>query len=199
MLSKTHYAVGLATSLAVTRPDSVKGCLIAVIGGVVGGVVADCDLLHQEKSTGSRTGQLLALGTTLMAFFLDGAFQLGIGRAMVRQPRALLGCLFFLGLWLFGFFSNHRTFTHSVTALLVFSAAVFMIYRPFFPGFAAAYFSHLALDLLNRRKLPLFYPFKFGLCLNLCYADKKANRILMQAGFVLSGLFLLIGLLVSLF
>lgn len=35
MMSKTHLAVGIATSLAVIRPQTIQGCAITVIGGAL--------------------------------------------------------------------------------------------------------------------------------------------------------------------
>ena len=44
MMSKTHFAVGLATSLAIIQPKTFNECAVAVIGGTVGGVLADNDI-----------------------------------------------------------------------------------------------------------------------------------------------------------
>lgn len=75
--------------------------------------------------------------------------------------------------------------------------AVYLIYKPFSAPLAVAYFSHLVLDVLNKKKIPLFYPLKFGICLKLCYANKKANKVLMYVGFCIAAVLLGAGGLTS--
>ena len=77
MMSKTHFAVGLATSLAIIQPKTFNECAVAVIGGTVGGVLADNDILDNDYQADALTGQLLALGSATLALVLD--FFLGFG------------------------------------------------------------------------------------------------------------------------
>ncbi len=187
MMGKTHLAVGLAASLAVTAPDTLPDCLTAVIGGCVGGVLADCDILDNDHKLASFSVQFVAAGVTALALVLDGVLNLGIVRAMMeRQAAVTAGMIAFAVLWLLGVFSGHRTFTHSVTALLLYTFAAYVIHPPLTVGFAAAYLSHLLIDLLNRKNLPLLYPLKSGICFKLFYADGLANRLFFLAGTVAS-------------
>ena len=66
---------------------------------------------------------------------------------------SIIGGVGFVVLWFIGFFSDHRTFTHSLTALSLFSLAVWLIYPPLLFGFVTAYLSHLLLDILNKKKM----------------------------------------------
>lgn len=198
MMSKTHYAVGLATSLAVIQPKTINECLIAVIAGTIGGVLADIDILDNDYQADALIGQLLAAGTTAFAIVLDYLFKLGICQAIASHPiLSIIGGVGYGVLWVIGFFSDHRTFTHSLTALALFSFAVWLIYLPALLGFAVAYFSHLILDILNKKKVPILYPLEFGICLKVCYANKTANKFFMYLGFAVSGILLIICITVS--
>ncbi len=188
MMGKTHLAIGLATAFAVMRPENVGEALIAVIGGTVGGVIADSDILDNDHRLDTFSVQLAAAAVTIAALVFDYFGGFGICESIAEDvPRAVSGGVVFAVLWILGVISSHRTFTHSLTALVLFSFAVGMIYAPFRPVFAAAYVSHIVLDLTNKRKLPILYPLKLGVCLKLFYADGLANRIFFTLGCVTSG------------
>lgn len=192
MMGRTHFAIGLATSLAVMQPKSVGECMAAVFAGALGGVTADNDTLNQSNSL---KGQLLALKTALGALLIDYFFKLGICESIMENPKkALVGLIAFLVLWFIGFFSDHRTFTHSFLAMILYSLAIGLIYEPFTLGFMVAYLSHLLLDVLNRKKMPLLYPLDLGICLKLCYSNGKMDTFLMYVGYITTAVFLTIGL-----
>ena len=196
MMGKTHFAVGLAVSLAVVSPTALPDCLTAVIGGCVGGVLADCDILDNDHRLASFSVQFVAAGVTALILTLDGFLNLGmVGAMMERQKAATAGMIAFAVLWLLGVFSGHRTFTHSLPALLLYTFAVYVIHPPLTLGFAAGYLSHLLLDLLNRKNLPLMYPLKTGFSFKLFYADGIANRLFFFAGTIVSAYLLTQGIL----
>ena len=191
MMGRTHFAIGLATSLAVMQPKSLGGCMAAIFSGALGGVIADIDTLTQSHSL---KGQLLALKTALGALIIDYIFKLGICESiMANQTTALAGLISFVVLGFMGYLSDHRTFTHSFPAMILYSLAIRLIYAPFGLGFLVAYLSHLILDLLNRKKIFLFYPLKFGMCLKLCYANRIADAFFMYIGYIAAAILLTVG------
>ncbi len=191
MMGKTHFAMGLATSLAVIQPKTYKECIVAVIGGAVGGVLADCDILDDDKKSETIVGHLFAGGIAAVAFLIDYFCNFGLVRAISENKgSAAIGALLFGILYVIGVFSAHRSFTHSVTALVLFGIAAYLINAQLALSFAVAYASHLILDLLNKKNIPIFYPLKSGFCLNLFYADRTANKVFMYGGLSLSLLML---------
>ena len=60
--------------------------------------------------------------------------------------------------------------------------------------FAAGFLSHLVIDLLNRKRVHLFYPLGRGVCLNLCSSRGLVNRILFLSGGLASILLVLTAL-----
>lgn len=97
-----------------------------------------------------------------------------------------------------GFSSDHRTFTHLFLALILNMTAISLIYRPFSLAYTMGYLSHLGLDLLNKKKVPLLFPKGEGVCLGLCYASKTANTVFMIAGFIAIPLLIAINMLLKL-
>lgn len=198
MMGKTHFAVGLAVSLAVVQPDTFQECLTAVIGGTLGGVLADNDILDNDHRLDAFSVQFFAAAAAVIALVIDYFCRFGICQSiMANQSEAVTGGIVFAVLWLLGVFSKHRTFTHSLTALFLYTFALGMIYPPVRFCFAAAYASHLLLDLTNKKKLPLLYPLNFGICFKLFYADGLANKLIMTIGFAVSGILLMLGILGS--
>lgn len=89
MMSKTHIAIGAATALVGTAPMTPGECAIAVIGGVIGGIVADNDILDNDYLGDALFGQICAAGITALILFIDFVLGSGIVKSML-ESRALL-------------------------------------------------------------------------------------------------------------
>lgn len=111
----------------------------------------------------------------------------------------VIGVVVYIILLISGFISDHRTFTHSLIALLLFSLAIYFICPIIALTYFVGYFSHLLLDLLNKKKIPLLYPKGKGIYFKLCYAGKIANTIFMYSGLILSVLFIINALVLHVF
>ena len=96
-----------------------------------------------------------------------------------------------IALYIFGTKKNHRKFTHSLLALIIYSIPIALIYEPILEYFMIGYFSHLLIDLLNKRGIQLLFPLKFKFCFKLCYADGLGNKLLMVLGLVVTILLLI--------
>ena len=195
MMGKTHVTVGLATALTILQPQSIGECMIALISGSLGGITADNDTLQRSHA---KKGHSMAMKTIFSALLIDLLFNLGICRSVYETPTtAIIGFIAFLILWIIGYRSDHRTFTHSFMALILYSLSIGMIHKPLALGFAAAYLSHLILDITNRKKVPLFYPLDRGFCLKLCYANKTADKVIRWIGYAVSAFLLARGVLIG--
>ena len=196
MMGKTHLAVGMAAALAAAPFTDLSGCFLVLSCGAVGGVLPDVDALDRRHQ-----GDLLrGVSVAVCALLLAGAADLLQGWRLLdtlaeQMQMTLLGGAAFLLLWRLGMLSGHRGFTHSLLALLLFSGSVWMIHRPLVVPFAAAYGSHLLLDLLNHRGIRLFFPLRRRLCLGLCYSDKKADLVCLVLGHIAAPLLLIFRLI----
>ena len=188
MMSKTHISIGTACALfvAFNHPSPGNACL-AIAGGAVGGILPDIDIVNNDKTGDAILGQVLATIIVIISFFIDKIFSFNAYSTFGNNKYLLyLGIFLFVVLYLYGMISEHRGFTHSVFALVSYSISILIIFIPILPFFMVGYFSHLLVDLLNKRGIQLFYPLKNKICLGLCYADKTANHLLMLLGMILT-------------
>lgn len=202
MMSKTHITMGVAVSMLVTHPESPETCLLSIAGGAIGGVLADIDTLKNDSSDkDALIGQLISLGVSVVVFALDYFLNLGTCRSIALRDKTelIIGLVIYIGLWVVGFITKHRTFTHTLLATILFSAAIYMICPQLLIPFAAGYLTHLLLDLLNKKDIQLFFPLKPKFCFKLCYAAGTANTVLMFVGLGGSVFLVLNSLLFKLF
>ena len=61
MMGKTHMIAGIGAAVLISPPDTIGGCLQALLGGALGGLI--CDLRTTQQFTaglgGSRNTALL--------------------------------------------------------------------------------------------------------------------------------------------
>ncbi len=191
MMGKTHIAVGIASGIAAAQPDTLGECLSAVMGGAVGGLLCDVDVRAQNNRD-ARIARFVTICIALGILIADWVLKTGIWRYLLAHAGAPLaiGAAGFLGICIAGSFTSHRSFMHSLLALVLLSVCLSMVYPPLVPAFAAGFASHLLLDLLNRKPILLLFPWKKGCCLNLFYADGAANALFLLLGCAASVLLL---------
>ena len=132
------------------------------IGGVCSGLVASTLLFSNNFGVeGLLSSALIVSGATIGSLAPDIDHpESKVGRKFILKPISI-----FINK-LFG----HRTITHSVvmsifmTIILLSSTLLFagisnFIYSNIIIGFCVGWFSHLLLDLLTVKGIPIFYPF----------------------------------------
>ena len=193
MLGKTHLAIGMAAALALIRPDTPAECFTALISGAVGGVLADMDTIRTDRRKGATQVHTFAAVMTAALLMLDSVLDTGLCAEIAQQNfnTIVAGTILFALLWVFGLCSDHRSFSHSLCAVCLFTWAVNMICPQMSRAFLTAYASHLVLDLLNKRSLKLFYPLDNGICFGVFYSNRKANKIFLYAGCLISAFFII--------
>lgn len=190
MMGRTHFAVGMAASLAVSlqvmQPQNVSDCLIALAGGAVGGVLADADTIDNDYNHDALIGQLLGFAVLVMVMAIDYFMKLGVCEYVIHNNTntSIIAGIAFIILYIIGVASEHRSFTHSLLAMLLFSFCFGLVVQRLGFFVLVGYASHLLLDLLNKKDVPLLYPRKKGICFKVCYANKTANTVFMFAGFI---------------
>ena len=183
MMGKAHRTVGMATALALTAVNTPAGIAAALAGGALGGVLPDVDTLKNDYQSDALIAELLAAGVVAAVAVLDFFLKWGIcADVMANRALAIVGGVAMLALWVYGFPREHRTATHSLLLMLLFSVAAAFVHVPFGAAVLVGYLSHLLLDLLNKRGIQLFFPFKARFCLHLCYAGKTANKVFTIIG-----------------
>lgn len=199
MMGKTHVAMGMATSLVILMPKNPPELICAIAGGALGGVLADIDILDHDYKNDALIGQLIAYFIFCVCMFVDYYNDYGICVSLLKGGNIKLGigAILFVILYIMGFMSKHRTFTHSLIAMALFSFAIGVLFckLEIVIAFAVGYCSHLVLDITNKKPVPLLYPKKKGICLKLFYASKFADKVFMWTGFVLTGVMTIVSVI----
>lgn len=192
MMSKAHIAVGMAAAVAIAQTGSVESCVAAVVGGSVGGIIADCDIHPSRAHKDALIGRLIVVGIAVVALLADRYANAGLCDYLVAHLGVplLAGIALFAVLTFAGGHIDHRSFTHSLVAMAAFCAAVYLACAPLLPFFAVGYASHLALDIVNKQGIQLFWPLHKEVSLGLCKAKGMANTVVMIAGFAAAVLLL---------
>ena len=172
MTSHVHIAIGVAASLAAASfipaltPESEDALLLETALAATGTVLPDIDL--NGKSNVKKWALTAVLAVAAVSAFIYRAGQLETIKSLFGV-RLVAGILLFTVCTAIGLISNHRSFTHSLLGLFLFSTAVFLLLGPV-PAlwFAAAMLSHDLADTLNMTKVRWLYPAKKGVALGLC-------------------------------
>lgn len=193
MMGKTHIFIGTAMALALTMPDTSIGILTAAAGGALGGMMPDTDLDSpkniKDVNTKATAGTIVAV-----CFAIDFLFRCGIIESMKNSNPTvmLIGLVLFVILYFIGAASDHRGFTHSILATVIYTAVIGLMCRPLVIPFAIGYASHILLDCTNKKKVRVFFPAKNGVRFKMFYASKKANIVFYYIGIICTTLLALI-------
>jgi inner membrane protein len=186
MMGKTHISVGIASALLIARPADLGGCLVAVIGGAVGGVMCDIEVRSNPRCRDALHARFIVVGIVAVALLVDAAIGGPLTQAVNDGNRVLMGigATLVIGTAVYSrIWSKHRGFSHSILALALFSVGLLALLPQLAAAFALGFASHVLLDLLNKMPVQIFYPSKRGrLCLRLCYASGATNTAFMWAG-----------------
>ena len=167
MMGSTHALVGTSLALLITQPSSIAGCVCAIAGGAIGGLIPDLDMSksdEMEERVSSKWKTALGIIIVIAGVaIIDSVFDLGIAERLVTQNVLLriLCVLAFLALVVMGAISSHRSFMHSIIAAISLSLLLyFVIPNPpsLSVSFIVGYFSHIFLDLFNKRGIQIFWP-----------------------------------------
>lgn len=189
MLGKTHLAVGIASSLLIMHPDSVQDMILAVGIGGLGALIPDIDVGTSKSHKDANKIIALSFIIAGLAFVADAIWSFGILSMILNDSNyytIAVGAVLFIGLCIFGKNQPHRSFMHSILALILMSAAIGLIWIDMVPYFAIGFLSHIITDLFNYKKVRLLYPLKVGVAFKLFHAHGFANSIMFIAGTLLA-------------
>ena len=189
MLGKTHFTIGIATALAVARPDTVSMVVLVSGAGAIGGVIPDIDIDSTDAHEGASFVTVLALLAVSAVLALDRFNDMGIVERLMTDEnrwRTILSALMFIGVCAIGKNTRHRSFMHSILAMIILSTLMGIMLPSLVFPFVSGYASHLVLDVFNRKGEQLLFPYPRRFCLNLCDSNGLVNRILCFVGVAVS-------------
>lgn len=187
MLAKTHLAVGYASTLLLTRPSTPRELVLCIGFSTIGSLISDIDATTSEsKKDLSKVIAAVVTGTCAILagdYFLDTNI---ISRFNSNENlmKLIFGFFIFLIICIFGERQPHRTFMHSILGLAV-TSGCFAFFLPQAAEYIAiSMTSHILIDLLNKKKVALFYPkMKPRIGFGICYSDGLVNALM----FLLAG------------
>lgn len=189
MLGKTHMAVGIAATLAITQPSGVSELVLAVGAGSLGALISDIDVGTSNSHRDADKITALSVVVVLAVFAMDYFCNTQIIERIIGSSgylRIIAGLLLFIWICAFGKEQPHRSFMHSFLALILLSFALGLIWEKAVIYFAVGFLSHLATDIFNKKKVRLLYPMKGGVSLGLFHAYGLANDIFFAIGSIVA-------------
>ena len=192
MMSKTHIAVGVASALVIAHTGSVESCVAAMIGGSVGGIIADCDITPSRAHKDALIGRIIVIAVSVVSLAIDYWYGAGVCDYLVGSLGVwlIVGIVLFAALTFVGGHTDHRSFTHSLVGMAAFCGSFYSICEPLLPYFVIGYASHLVLDITNKQGIQLFWPFNTNVSIGLCTAKGAANTVVMVLGIAAAALLL---------
>ncbi len=187
MQGKTHLVIGVALSLAVMRPATMPALVSGAGAAALGSVISDIDA--GQSGAGHDATKVVAsiVIAGVLVLLADLYFHLGLYTRLLKRGREtdfMLPLLLFILFAAVGMLTRHRSFMHSLPAMILFTACIWFMQRAMTPYFAIAYASHLLLDLTNRRGMRLFFPSRKLVSMKLFASNGWMDRILLMAGVI---------------
>ena len=181
MEKKTHVMCANLVSLYLMKPDSISNLLFTCGCATLGGLVPDVDL--KDSTSDKLFDRLMTSLITIvvMSFFIKYFFDIDLYCKIKECSyiNYLISVCLFIVMAFLGSKSSHRSFTHSILGLFVYSSILSYGFgnNVIFPYFVS-HLSHIVLDLFNKKGVALFYPSKYRLCFGICDSNGKVNKFL---------------------
>ena len=184
MMAKAHISIGMAAAYTAVMPGSIREALPVITGAAMGCLICDIDCEAKAERNDSSRWRIVMAAVAAAAIIEDHLLDGVMWRELSQRGSYIwfAGLAGFMLICTFAGISEHRGFAHSFLALALETLCVWLVFPSAALPFAAAFASHLALDLMNRRSVRLFYPAKKGFCLGWFYADRLADKVFASAG-----------------
>ena len=189
MTANTHMSVAMASTLLITKPQSIKELALCLGVASVGAVISDIDVSTSESH--EALNKILRIVTIALIFlvFVEYKWSVGIISSFKNNSnilRLILGISGFLIICIFGKSQPHRSFMHSALAVVLLSISTYVIFPEAVKYLIISISSHILIDMLNKKKVRILYPLPGGISLNLCPAQGFVNNIIFKIASLLT-------------
>ena len=145
MTGKTHLSVGTAAAVCVTQPQTLSSLLLCLGTAAIGSVISDIDVTTSDSREQLNKISILTLLVIAALLFAEWKWNVGIRYRFQKESsiyRLAVSFLLFLGVCTFGKNQPHRSFMHSLPALVILNGIVYGIFPDLTPYFFVAMLSH---------------------------------------------------------
>ena len=199
MEKKTHIACGNLISLSLIQPKTISGLLITIGASTIGSLLPDVDL--KDSTTDKLFDRLMTslLTIVIMSILVKCFLNINLYYKIKEYDsifKYIISICLFITIAYFGSKTSHRSFTHSILGLFIYTSILFYSFNnsiiiPYF----ISHLSHIILDLFNKKGIALFYPFKYRFSFKLCESDGTINKLLFILFSILIFLYLILVLI----
>ena len=185
MMAFTHLTIGLATSIAILQPKQFKDYLPVFAGAAIGSIICDFDCRSEKGMRDALYGRIAAFAIFVIAALVDLIIK-GKMTSYIFENKSnkilLFALVVFIGTSLGAVFSEHRKFSHSLLAMILYGVSLCFVCFPLFLPFIIGYISHILLDLTNKKPVLLLWPSEKEFYLKWFYASETANTVFLVIG-----------------
>ena len=182
MTYRTHLAAGYAAVLWTFSPDTIAELILCTGTAAIGSVVSDVDAsASRSKNDLAKVSAVtfLSIAGVLAVDHFAGTDIASRFSSSTSLVRLFTGFLIFLGVCIFGEHLPHRSFMHSIAGIAIVTISFSLILPSAAPYMSVSMLSHILLDMLNKKKIQLFYPLpKPRIGFGICSADGSINNLL---------------------
>ena len=182
MRDRTHLAIGVGTALTIMRLTGLKS-LAAVLEGtglaILGYLLPDIDVSRSTASTNAKAALKIGAGIIGVGVAIKRNYNIDLNFTGEDANKVIMATIIGVILTILGSRTPHRSFTHSLLGIGLFSIPIYMLAGSSALWFAIGYGMHIVADLFNKRKVRVLYPRKKGLCFNLCKSNGLMDTIIM--------------------
>lgn len=163
MSGVTHLAVGLVSVAPFIKnePKMLSILPFAVLGALIPDIEADYSLIKTYKF--------------IMWFSFLAIAVIILGNSII----SIIGIIAFVILVYILRQSEHRTVTHSLLGLTLFSLCILLAAKSLALYFVIGYSTHLILDMVSKRGIALLYPYNKKVKFNIIDEDKNIELALL--------------------
>lgn len=179
MTGRTHLAVGTAAALVFTKPQNLKEFTLCLGIASIGSLICDIDVKSTKSHKTVNRIIPLAIFAAILCAYMEYSWKVGILNSFQKDSngvRLIIGLAVFLAICVYGKEQPHRSFMHSMIALVLLTGTVYVMFPTVAEYFGVAMCSHMVIDTLNYKNVRLFYPFKGGISFNICHAKGAINN-----------------------
>lgn len=194
MSGKTHCITAVAAAITFIQPHRPEIVLLGSSLAFLGGLTPDVDQFQSRlgrkvsKFMISIVSILILFVLLKQSFHFDLSAYFPVNDFIHKLPR---GGLFYIFLCSMALNTKHRTFTHSILGLVLFTLCIYLCFPAYWTYFFVGYLSHLFLDFFNKEGMELFFPFGKKKSIPLCKSQNTyANTFLVSVSVCLIGVFL---------
>lgn len=183
MTGKTHMSIGLAASATVLSVNKASPEII-VTGlalGLIGALAPDIDIKTSKISDFSSKVIINTVLISLIALFIFYKAGIPINNIKINykpSDKITYGLVVLSVSILFSKLTKHRSFSHSLLGLILFSLGARFIIGNMFIYFSLGFISHMFSDMLTNNGIQLIYPIKKKFSLKFVHTGSFLDNLI---------------------